>query len=296
MLDPRALYTISPGLLPAVQGKDSVLIHLLEGYVDAGAVSRTLAEHILAQCEHEVLVEFDSDQLHDYRSRRPISTFDTNHWVEITMPTMVIHRCVDAAGADFLLLTGPEPDTQWARACAALLDVATVIGVTQLITASGVPMGVPHTRPVLVTGHSTVPDLVQGNPLFIDRVDIPGSFASLLEVRAGEGQLLGRGFVAHVPHYLAQGAFLPATQAVLSSIVSVTGLDIPAGPLPETVHATLEALDAEVAGDDELPGLVAALEKQYDDLSAQGNPVPSADEIGAAVEQFLAEQDETNEG
>ena len=42
---------------------------------------------------------------------------------------------------------------------------------------------------------------------------------------------------------------------------------------------------------------IATLEAQYDDLARQGQrSVPSADEIGAAVERFLAERDDEGEG
>ena len=297
MLDPRALYSTNPEQWDAVQGRDPVLVHLLSGYVDAGGVARNLAEHLLLQCSHEVVVEFDSDQLHDYRSRRPAMTFDVNSWVEVDMPQMVMHRVTANGGVDFLLLTGPEPDAQWERACTAVLDVAQALGVSQLVTAAGTPFGVPHTRPVLVTAHSTSPELVGGsNPLPFDRVQVPGSFATLLEIRAGQRGLLGRGFVTYVPHYLAQGSFTPATVTALEHVMEATGLDLPRAPLDSTVRATLDALDNEMNSDEDLPGLVAALEQHYDELARQGR-VPSADEIGAAVEAFLAEQDdETGEG
>lgn len=292
MLDPRALYTTHPDQWEAVQGRDLVLVHLLSGYVDAGGVARNLADHLLLQCPHEVVAEFDTDQLHDYRSRRPAMTFDVNQWVEVDMPRMVLHRVSDDHGVDFLLLTGPEPDSQWERASTAILDIAEALGVSQLVTASGTPFGVPHTRPVLVTAHSSAPDLVEDNPLTFDRVQVPGSFATLLEFRAGRRGLLGRGFVVCVPHYLAQGSFTPATVTALTHIMDATGLDLPREPLEGTVRATLEALDNEMAQDDELPALVATLEEHYDELGRKGEVVPSADEIGAAVEQFLAEQDD----
>ena len=49
--------------------------------------------------------------------------------------------------------------------------------------------------------------------------------------------------------------------------------------------------------DSEFPAVLAALEEQYDQLSESGRAsVPTADEIGAAVEQFLAEQDDSSNG
>ena len=295
MIDPRLLYTFNPEVWSSLDGKRPVLVHLFEGYVDAAAVNRSLAGHILEHCEHEVLAEFDHDQIHDYRSRRPSMVFDTNTWVSLTDYALTIELLTDAQGVQFLMLSGPEPDTQWNRACAAILDLAQEWGVTQIVSAQGIPMGVPHTRPVLVTGHATDPELVSGNPAWIDRVTVPGSFTSMVEFRAGERGMLGRGYVAHVPHYLAPGTYPPAALAVLERMRDATGLDIPLAPLVANGEETMTRLAEEVASDNELGPLVAQMERQYDELEASGRTqVPSADEIGAAVERFLAEHGESD--
>jgi len=292
VLDPRLLYTLNPEVWASLAGQQPALIHLLDGYIDAGSVIHTSGRYLLEQCEHEVLVEFDHDQLHDYRSRRPQMVFDTNHWVSLTDYSLVLYKVLDANGHPFLLLTGPEPDTQWNRASAAILGIAERLKVPTLIGVGGVPMAVPHTRPTLVTAHATDPALVSGNPMWIDRVQLPGSFSHMLEFRAGEAGLVGRGFVAHVPHYLAQTPFPQATAAVLERIAAVAGLKIPLADLEERAAANLATIQTETADDADFPAVVAALEEQYDQLRSSGaSHVPSAEEIGAAVEQFLAEQD-----
>lgn len=290
-MDPRLLYTIDPQVWAELAGERPVLIHLLEGFVDAGQVAQTVSAHLLETCLHRDLAVFDHDQLHDYRSRRPQMVFDTNQWVGLTDYSLTLHRLLDTRGRSFLLLAGPEPDTQWNRLAEAVLGLAADLGVSQFVTITGVPMGVPHTRPVLVTSHATDPELAPANPVWIDRVTIPGSFGAMLEYRAGQRGLLARGFVAHVPHYLAQGTFPPGAAAVLHHIVEATGLALPTDDLDAASIAALDALDAEVRGDDELAPLVTALEEQYDQLQAKGQPpVPTADEIGETVERFLAER------
>jgi hypothetical protein len=286
------LYTFNPELWEAVRGTQPALLHLLDGYIDAGAVTHTTSHYLLEVCEHEVLVEFDHDQLHDYRSRRPQMVFDTNHWVSMTDYSLVIHRLLDNNGKPFLMLSGPEPDTQWNRAAAAVLGIAERLGVSRMLTVAGVPMAVPHTRPTLVTAHSTDPATVSGNPMWIDRVQLPGSFSHVLEFRAGQAGILGQGFVAHVPHYLAQASFPQATEAVLRRIADAAGLALPMAELAERNAANLATIESETAEDADFPAVVQALEEQYDRLSSSGAAsVPSAEEIGAAVEQFLAEQD-----
>jgi hypothetical protein len=153
-------------------------------------------------------------------------------------------------------------------------------------------MAVPHTRPTLVTAHATDPALATGNPMWIDRVQLPGSFSHVLEYRAGEAGMLAQGFVAHVPHYLAQANFPQATAAVLARIAEAAKLEFPLDPLHVRAQTNLAEIASETASDAEFAPMVAALEEQYDQLAARGGAsVPTAEEIGEAVERFLAEQD-----
>jgi predicted ATP-grasp superfamily ATP-dependent carboligase len=207
--------------------------------------------------------------------------------------SLLLYKVTDSVGRPFLLLTGPEPDNQWRRMAHAVLGIAERLDATMLLTGSGVPMAVPHTRPTLVTSHSTDSNLATGNPLWIDRIQIPGSFSAMLEYRGGHAGITGLGFVAHVPHYLAQSTFPQATAAVLRRMNGAAGLRIPLGELEDEAEQQLATIAAEVQEDSEFPAVLAALEEQYDQLSESGKAsVPTADEIGAAVEQFLAEQDD----
>jgi hypothetical protein len=292
VLDPKDLYRVELHQWLDVAGVDVTLIHLLDGYIDAGSVTHSTARYILDQCEHEPMVIFDHDQLHDYRSRRPQFTFDTNTWVSMHDFSLVIYRVLDSLGKPFLLFTGPEPDSQWNRAAAAILQICHKLSVKEVLTCSGVPMAVPHTRPTLITSHATDPSLVLANPVWIDRVQIPGSFSHLLEFKAGEAGIVGRGFLAHVPHYLAQAAFPQAIEEILIRFNEAAGLSIPLSGIHESAVETLATINKEAADDSEFPRILAALEEQYDQMKLTGAAsVPSAEEIGAAVEQFLAEQD-----
>ena len=65
-------------------------------------------------------------------------------------------------------------------------------------------MAVPHTRPIAMTPHANDPDLLTGDSPWRGELRIPSSAQSLLEVRLGEWGHDAMGFVAHIPHYLAQ--------------------------------------------------------------------------------------------
>jgi predicted ATP-grasp superfamily ATP-dependent carboligase len=296
MMDPRLLYTLDESVKAKLKEHRPVLVHQLDGFVDAGQAGRLLSAHLLEQLDHEVLAEFDHDQLHDYRSRRPAMIFDTNRWKSYADLHLRLYRVVDEQGEVFLLLAGPEPDVQWERLATAVIGLIEQFGVRLTVSVHGIPMAVPHTRPVTLTAHATDSELVQGYRSWIDRVEVPASFTGLLEFRLGQLDRKAMGFAAHVPHYLAQAAFPEATLTLTRSLNQATGLAVPLESLEKASAANLADIAAEMAGSAEVQELVATLEQQYDSLQADdAERVPSADEIAAEFERFLAERDKNED-
>jgi predicted ATP-grasp superfamily ATP-dependent carboligase len=296
-MDPRLLYSLHDEVLSKLDEQRPVLVHQFDGFVDAGQAGRLFSAHVLEQLDHEILAEFDHDQLHDYRSRRPAMIFDTNTWKSYADVTLRLYRVVDEQGEVFLLLTGPEPDVQWDRLAAAVIALVEQIGVRLTVSIHGIPMAVPHTRPVTLTAHATDTELVKGYRSWIDRVEVPASFSGLLEFRLGQLDRKAMGFAAHVPHYLAQAAFPEATLTLTRSLNQATGLAVPLEPLEKASATNLADIAQEMAGSSEVQELVSTLEEQFDSLQAEGvEQVPSADEIGAEFERFLAEREDDKSG
>jgi predicted ATP-grasp superfamily ATP-dependent carboligase len=296
MLDPRQLYTVHEDVLAGLAGHRPVLVHQLDGFVDAGQAGRLLTANLIEQLDSEVVAVFDHDQLHDYRSRRPAMIFDTNQWRSYADLQLRLLKMTDEQGEVFLLFSGPEPDVQWERLAAAVIGLIEQLDVRLTITLHGIPMAVPHSRPITATAHATDPELVQGFRSWIDRVEVPASFTGLLEYRLGQLDRKAMGFAAHVPHYLAQAAFPAAGLALTRQLSQATGLAIPLEPLEEASASNLTDINTEMAQSGEVQELVATLEQQYDAMAADASQqVPSADEIGAEFERFLAERDRTEE-
>jgi predicted ATP-grasp superfamily ATP-dependent carboligase len=292
MWDPRQLYTVDDAVVAKLKEHHPVLIHQLDGFVDAGQAGRLLSAHLLENLDYEVLAEFDHDQLHDYRSRRPAMIFDTNQWKSYADLHLRLYKMTDEQGEVFLLLSGPEPDVQWERLAAALVGLIEELGVRLTVSVHGIPMAVPHTRPITLTAHATDAELVAGYRSWIDRVEVPASFAGLLEFRLGQLERKAMGFAAHVPHYLAQAAFPEATLTLTRSLNQATGLAVPLAPLEKASASNLADIAGEMVGSAEVQELVSTLELQYDSLQAnQDDQVPSADEIAAEFEKFLADRE-----
>jgi len=98
------------------------------------------------------------------------------------------------------------------------------------------------------------------------------------------------GLVAHVPHYLAQAAFPEAALTLTRALNQATGLAVPLEPLEKAAASNLADIAQEASGSSEVQELVATLEQQYDALQADAG-VPSAEEIAAEFERFLADRE-----
>jgi len=302
VLDPQGLYVLADDL--PERGRP-VLIQALTGFVDAGAASRITREHLLDTLESRVVATFDVDQLLDYRSRRPVMLFVEDHWEHYDEPRLELHLVQDPTGTPFLLLTGPEPDLQWERFTAAIVQLIERLGIRLSVGLNAIPMAVPHTRPVGVTAHATRPDLITGYEPWLQRVQVPGGAGNLVEFRLGQQGHDAIGFAVHVPHYLSQTEFPAASVVLLDSVSRATGLVLPTDHLRTSAEAVRVDIDKQVAQSPEASELVRALEEQYDaflrdragsSLLATGTgDLPTADELGAELERFLAEHAKPND-
>lgn len=260
----------------------------------------------MAALPSERVATFDVDQVLDYRSRRPLMQYDSGSWVDYEVPQLSIDLLRDDEGALLLLLHGIEPDLHWEAFVAAVRQVIDDFGVTTTIGVHGIPMGVPHTRPMTITAHATRPELIGDYPNFVGSVQVPAYPAALLELRLGQAGRDALGFAANVPHYLAQTEYPQAAAELIRQVAKASGLSLPLGDLEADGVQVLAEIERQVADSEEVSAVVRALESQFDGFAADaeraGQPVPprteelpSADELGAQIEAFLAGTDTSDD-
>ncbi|MEU5836570.1 PAC2 family protein [Streptomyces diacarni] len=280
-----------------------VMLYHFEGFMDAGDTGEQIVEQLLETRPYVTVARFDVDRLIDYRARRPMMTFRNDSWVAYETPRLELRLMRDATDAPFLLLSGPEPDNEWEGFTEAVREIVERVRARLSVTFHGIPMGVPHTRPVGLTPHGNRTELVPAQRSVFEEAQVPGSAAALTELRLSESGRDVLGVAAHVPHYIARSRYPDAALVVAEAITSATGL-----VLPETAHAlrtealrTQNEIERQLAeGDEELVSVVRGLEQQYDavagaetrgNLVAEPVELPSADELGAVFEKFLADRE-----
>jgi hypothetical protein len=298
MLDPHTLYNADEQILgdPALKGLP--LLISLTGFMDAGHVVQQVSSELLEVLEHSIVAEFDADQLMDYRGRRPKITFVEDHLVDYRPHRLELHRLHDGLGEPFLLLTGVEPDFQWERFVSAVVGLVEQLGVPLISWVHAIPMPVPHTRPIGVTLHGNRPDLIEGMSAWRPTVEVPASIGPVLELRLIEAGHDVVGHVIHVPHYLSEAEYPPAAVAGLEYLGATAKLVLPTDRLREAGRDVERQIARQVGDSADVQNVVTSLEKRYDEytdgaerrslLVKDNSELASADELGAAVEAYLA--------
>ena len=264
--DQSGMYELEfPGpQLASADGRGPVLVHALQGFSDSGHAVKLAAAHLRDTLESELVASFAIDDLLDYRSRRPVMTFKSDHFTEYATPELNLYALKDTKGTPFLLLAGLEPDLKWERFVTAIRLLADQLGVRKTIGLGAIPMAVPHTRPITLTAHGNDRKTLDEHPGWIDEVQVPGSASNLLEFRLAQHGHDVVGFAVHVPHYLAQTDYPEASQRLLEEVARTGDLDLDLQALTEAAGKVRNQINEQVEGSEEVAQVVHALERQYD--------------------------------
>lgn len=287
---------------PSMQGLD--LLVVFSGYLDAGSVSTQLENVLLERLDHQRIATFDTDQLLDYRARRPHLRFDGEQFFDYEAPELELHLLKDQMQRPFLMLSGPEPDYQWDRFVAAVMILVDQLDVGLVTFVDAIPLPVPHTRPLGVTTHGNAQELLEGLATWAPEGRIAAGAAQLLELRAAEADRKVSGFTLHVPHYLADATYPQAAVAALEYVGAAMDLMLPSEELRESGREVERQIAAQVHNRPEISSMLERLEERFDAhaqehqarslLLRPDEQMPDADEIGSAVESYLSDHAESD--
>ncbi len=282
------------------------LIVALRGISDAGGVVSQLEDYLWERSGLEEILRFDSDQLLDYRARRPLITFDQDHLADYSPEELLLALGHDELGAPFLLLSGFEPDYRWELFIDTVLMLVHEFEVSTTVWAHAIPMPVPHTRPVRMTVSGSRDDLIEARSVWKPVTKLAASAGHVLEYRLhslGEEVV---GFALLVPHYLSGTEYPEALLTALDGIMVATGLIFATDEVRESSRAFNAQVDEQIADNQESLEMVHGLEARYDSymedqslrspLMGEDGSIPTADQLASELERFLAQQRDQGAG
>jgi hypothetical protein len=279
------------------------LVILLTGFTDAGNAVSGLIDHLRDVSDPQPVIVFDNDVLLDYRARRPIVVFEQDHLTEFRPSRLELSLAHDTLGQQFLLLAGYEPDFAWNAFTEKVLALAEEFGVSGVTWVHSIAMPVPHTRPISTTVSGNRKEITASLSVWRPRTQVPATAGHLLEYRFAERGDRIVGFVLLVPHYLAETEYPDAVIAAADRLMGSTGIVLALDDLRESREEYLTKVNEQVTGNDELRQMVQTLEHRYDAYMAGRDPedldrfdeggfderdLPSADELAAELERYLA--------
>jgi proteasome assembly chaperone (PAC2) family protein len=268
-----------------------LLVMALEGWIDAGLAAATAAGTLRNAFPHELLADFDPDELIDHRSRRPVLRIADGVHQRLSWPQIRLDVASTPAGRSLLLLTGPEPDMRWHRWSDEVVGLARRLRVEQVVGLGAFPAPVPHTRPIRLVSTGNDAEVVRQIGFVPVTVDVPAGAQGVLEVTLGLAGVPTLGLWARVPHYAAAMPYPAAAAALLRGLQDLTGIEVDTAALLDAAATTRNHIDRLIGGSEEHLAMVRKLEEQHDqDQQSSFAELPTGDEIAAELERFLRGQ------
>jgi predicted ATP-grasp superfamily ATP-dependent carboligase len=274
--------------------EDPVLVLAVEGWIDAGLAGATAAEVLSDELDTITVARFSTDDLLDYRARRPIAHLENGVLRGLTWPSLELRAAADLDGKELLLLVGAEPDRMWLQFTDEVVGLALDFGARMCVGLGAYPFAAPHTRPPRVACTASTPGLAEGGFLRAS-LDFPGGIQAAVEQGCHSRGIGSVGLWAQIPHYLPPAMPFPAgSVALIEALTRIGELSLPFGDLPGRAEATRNRLDELIAQNPEHVAMLHQLETAYEEAATPRSfapeDLPTGDELVAELEQFLRDQ------
>jgi predicted ATP-grasp superfamily ATP-dependent carboligase len=265
-----------------------LVVHLT-GWTDSGIAGQTAMGFLQARWNARTAATFDSDELIDYRARRPIvrlasGTIEAVSWSDIELS---VGETV-AGVRDALLLSGPEPDFRWHAFADRVTKLCLELGVTEVFGLGAFPAPSLHTDPVAVVSTSADPELAGRLETVPAIVELPAGIQSVIEERLHQADIPATGLWARVPPYLAGGTHPPAALALIQTLERLAGVTIDVTELEAAAKEHIEQVEQAIRERPQIAEFVEQIRNMVEQGAEQR--LPSGDEIADELERFLSQQ------
>jgi predicted ATP-grasp superfamily ATP-dependent carboligase len=274
--------------------EDPVLVLALEGWIDAGLAAGGAAAVLSDKLDTVTVARFSTDELLDYRARRPVAHLVDGVLRGLTWPEIELRAAIDDEGHELLLLVGAEPDRLWQRFTDEVVTLALDFGARMCVGLGAYPFAAPHTRSPRVACTASTARLAEGTFLKAS-LDFPGGIQAAIEQGCDERGIPSTGLWAQIPHYVPANMPFPAGSLALLEGLNLLGdLALPLGELSAQADATRARLDELIAQNPEHVAMLRQLEVAWEQAEPTQpigfSDLPTGDELAAELEDFLRDQ------
>ena len=269
-----------------------ILVCSFRGWNDAAGAASTALATVAASLDAELVASVDPEEFFDFQANRPMITLEGGQTRRIDWPAnSLIAAEAPSAERDLVLLDGTEPNLRWRGFSEAIANAAERMGVEMVITLGALLAEVAHTLPVPITGLASDEDLVEELDLSRSTYEGPTGIVGVLHDTCRERGMTSASLWAAVPHYVAAVPNPKAALALLRRLEGLTGIAVDASELEEETGSYEEQVGRAVAANPEIEELVKRIEEQQaEQLTEEGEQLPSADTIAREFQRFLRQR------
>jgi proteasome assembly chaperone (PAC2) family protein len=243
----------------------------LAGWVNAGEVPSSVVVYLISRFQATLFAELKPDEFYCYQSvgsegKRPVVNIENGivKSVNIVSTNFWYHKS-DVGGHDVILVSGPEPDHNWAIYTDVLIQLAQEFQVAKIISLGGIFDAIPHTAPPRLTGvvsQAGLIDEAKRYGLELISYQGPSSVHSLVMVNANRANIQMLSIFAHTPHYIQVTNFM-ATYNLMSKLNEMLGLNIDLEVARKDSEYLCAQIDNAIREKPELREYLKMLESEY---------------------------------
>jgi predicted ATP-grasp superfamily ATP-dependent carboligase len=277
--------------------RSPILVCSFRGWNDAAGSASTALATVAGSLDSELIASVDPEEFFDFQANRPTISLEEGQTRRIDWPTnLLISAEAPSAERDLVLLDGTEPNLRWRGFSEAIAAAAERMGVEMVITLGALLAEVAHTLPVPITGIASDEDLVEELDLSRSTYEGPTGITGVVHDMCRQRGMSSASLWAAVPHYVAAVPNPKAALALLRRLEALTGIAVDASELEEETGSYEEQVGNAVAANPEIKELVERIEEQQNEqLTEEGEGVPSADSLARDFQRFLRQRgDEAN--
>lgn len=255
------------------------------GWNDAGTAASSAAEYLEQMWSAAPFATIDAEEFFDFTAIRP--SIELSHTGErrISWPSTTFAIAEGALeGRDLIVVRGVEPQLKWRTFSDTILQVASDVGVSMIVTFGALLADVPHTRPTVVYGSAAggAPELEGLEP---SSYEGPTGIIGVLHSACTVAGIPYASLWAAVPTYVPGAVSPKAALALLKKLRDLLSAEFETDELQREASEYVRQVDAYVEEDPETVEFIAELERHYD-----ANYEASPEQLVAEVEQFLRQR------
>jgi proteasome assembly chaperone (PAC2) family protein len=281
-------------VLDTPPGKLEYLLVGFGGWPDAAEGATTALKYLSRRLGAKKLAEIDPEEFYDFTRERPRSSRTRDgrrrvHWPANEFSYWVAPGQERGPGRGLMFFVGVEPHLKWRTFARIIADLAAQHGVRTVVHVGALLDAVPHTRPVRLTGSSTLPDLQR----VLDSASVTtsnyqgptGIGSAVMEACAAQGM----GYASlwgHTAHYLQAAPNYRVSHTLAQHLVRLLDLPLDLAELQAAAETFDQEVAKAIAKDEQLPAYVQKLE-QRQDAAVETSEMPDPAEVVRELEEFL---------